>query len=115
MRRDRKQARARASALDQTVLQRRGDQKADGDGHDRKGGDVQTLRQRREIPEAALEGGIEMKAQQDLGAEDQEPRFIERRLDPFVVGTGHGSSSRLLIPTSVCTASTMALERRAAR
>jgi hypothetical protein len=52
-----------------------------------------------------------MKAKQDLGAKDQEPRFIKRRLDPFVTGAGHGSSSRLIIPTSACAASTMAAER----
>src|SRR2546430_17185380 len=49
-----------------------------------------------------------MKAKQDLGPKDQEPRFIKRRLDPFVICAGHGSSSRLTIPTSVCAASAMA-------
>ncbi len=70
-----------------------------------------TLRQSREIPKASLESGIEMKAKQDLGAKDKEPRFIKRRLDPFVIGAGHGSSSRLTIPTSVCAASAMAAKR----
>jgi hypothetical protein len=40
-----------------------------------------------------------MKAKQDLGAKDQEPRFIKRRLDPFVIGAGHSFSSRLIIPS----------------
>src|SRR5262245_9747217 len=52
-----------------------------------------------------------MKAKQDLGAEDEESCFIKRGLDPFVIGAGHGSLSRLIIPTSVCAASTMAAER----
>src|SRR5262245_22429412 len=87
---DRKEPRACASLLDQTMLQGWGDQKADGDRHDRKSSNVQTLRQSGKFPEASLESGIEMKAKQDLGAKDQEPRFIKRRFDFFVIGAGHG-------------------------
>src|SRR4029453_1373056 len=82
---DRKEPGACASLLDQTMLQRWGDQKADDDRHDRKGSNVQILRQSGEFPKALLESGIEMKAKQDLRAKDQEPRFIKRRLDPFVI------------------------------
>ena len=73
---------------------------ADGDRHDRKGTGVQTLRHWREISKASLEGSIEMKAEQDLGAKDQETRFIKRHLDPFVIGAAHGFSSQSVISSS---------------
>jgi hypothetical protein len=44
-----------------------------------------------------------------LRAKDQEPRFIKRRLDPFVIRAGHGSSSRLTLPTSACAVSEVAM------
>jgi hypothetical protein len=35
-----------------------------------------------------------------LSAKDQKPRFIKRRLDLFVIGASHASSSQSMVLTS---------------
>jgi hypothetical protein len=37
---------------------------------------------RRQPAEAALKSAVEMESEQDFGAENKEPRLVERSLDP---------------------------------
>ena len=80
------------AALDQPMLHRRRDQKADGGRHEKITARVQRAADRRDLLERVLEHAVELKAEENLAAEDQEARFIERRLD--LVLERHGPVTR---------------------
>jgi hypothetical protein len=64
--------------FDDPVLQRRRDEKPDGNGHQQLTGTVEQASGRRKTGKRLLEYAIELESEQDLCTQDQQPDFIER-------------------------------------
>jgi hypothetical protein len=69
------------AALDEPVLHRGRDQAPDRAGHGEERQGVQITRREREPGESVLECRVEVEAEQNLRAQDEKARLIERRLD----------------------------------
>jgi hypothetical protein len=59
------------------VVRRRCDQKGEDEKVEDKRGEIYTLRHRGQTPEARMEDCLKLKAQENLGPQDQDPDFVQ--------------------------------------
>jgi len=67
--------------LDDPVFHARRDKKGNCDDEQGEAGAEKCLRQERKLCELLLEYAVELKAQQNLGAENEQTRFVKRDLE----------------------------------
>jgi len=73
----RQDTRAGLAALDNAVFHRRCDKERHAQHQQHQPGALQCSRQQRQLFELLLKNSVELKTKQYLGAEDQEPIFIQ--------------------------------------